>query len=180
MSRPAASSEQAGSAGLNLVAAANGILLPSEPDGAEPAQKAKAKVSETLFKPDAPSVTELKLHLMKRLGEKFGVSLDDHENHASFGSAIRYEINKIKMKPRGALILSAIEKELGFDKLGFSLDTFVNAIIDPKGSDGEKVDAALKKELDIEDEDEEKAAGARAALETLQVDEIGLYGFVNN
>lgn len=177
--RPLASPDAGDRAGVSLVAAANGVAPPEGANGAGPSQQAKAKVAETFFKPNAPSVTEMKLHLMKRLGEKFDIKLEDHESHASFGTAIRFEINKLKMQPGGALILSAIEKELGFDKLGFSLDEFVNAIIDPTGTDGRKIDAALKDHLGIDDEDDEKASDARAALEALRVDDSGLYGFVN-
>ncbi|WP_144083482.1 hypothetical protein [Hyphomicrobium nitrativorans] len=178
--RPLSSSETSPAAsGASLVAAANGVELASGEDGAGPASRANAKVSEALFKPNEPSAIEMKLHLMKRLGDEFGIKLEDHENHASFGRAIQAEITKIKMKPEGVLILSAIEKKLGFDKLGFSLDTFVNAIIDPKGTDGQKVDAALKDHLGIDDEGKDKAEAARAALDKLRFDEAGLYGFVD-
>mgnify|MGYP007011825432 CR=1 FL=1 len=165
--------------GASLVAAANGVELPSDKDGAGPTRQAQAKVSEALFKPNEPSAIEMKLHLMKRLGEEFGITLEDHESHASFGRAIQAEITKIKMKPEGVLILSAIEKKLGFDKLGFSLDTFVNAIIDPKGTDGQKVDAALKEHLGVDDKGQDKAEEARAALEKLRMDDAGLYGFAS-
>lgn len=164
--------------GRSLVAVANGVADPGPSSGAT--RQAKAKVSEALFKPNQPSVTEMKLHLMTRLGEKFKIKLEDHASDASFGRAIQAEINKIKTQPEGALILSAIEKELGFDKLGFSLDTFVNAIIDPDGADGEKVDAALKDHLGVDDDEAEKADDTRAALEALRLDDNGLYGFVHN
>lgn len=166
--------------GVSLVAAANGVELPGETDGAGPASRAWAKVSEALFKLNSPSPTEMKLHLMKRLGEEFNIKLEDRESHASFGRAIQAEINKIKLKPEGVLILSAIERKLGFDKLGFSLDAFVNAIIDPKGMDGQKVDAALKEHLEVDDEGQNKAEDARAALEKLRLDDAGLYGFGDN
>lgn len=178
--RPMSSGEPSPIAsGASLVAAANGVELPSDKDGAGAASRANGKISEALFKPNVPNAIEMKLHLMKRLGEEFGIKLEAHESHASFGRAIEAEINKIKMKPEGALILSAIEKKLGFDKLGFSLDAFVNAIIDPKGADGQKVDAAIKDHLNLDDEGQDKAEEARAALEALRIDDAGLYGFVN-
>ncbi|HRN88135.1 hypothetical protein [Hyphomicrobium sp.] len=179
--RPLSQTEaSSGTSGASLVAVANGVELPSDKEGAGPTSRANAKVSEALFKPNAPSAIEMKLHLMKRLGEEFGIKLEDHESHASFGRAIQAEINKIKMKPEGALILSAIEKKLGFDKLGFTLDEFVNAVIDPKGTDGQKIDAALKDHLGLDDEGEDKVEASRAALEALRIDDSGLYGFVNN
>src|SRR5690606_33841224 len=173
--RPLAENGAADPAGVNLVATANGVAPPRGSGGAGPTQQAKAKVSEALFKPNAPSVLEMKLHLMKRLGEEFGIKLEDHETNASFGRAIQSAIAEIKMKPGGSLVLSAIERKLGFDKLGFSLDTFVNAIIDPNGSDGQSVDAALKEHLGKTDEDEGDGDDAPAALESLLgFDENGL------
>ena len=163
-------------AGARLVATANGVAVADNADS--PTQRAKAKLSEALFKPNAPSVTEMKIHLMKRLGQELGIALEDHETHASFGSAVRGAIADIKMKPGGALVLAAIERKLGFDTLGFSLDTFVTAIIDPKGDDGRKVDAALKKALGLDDGDDRKS-GARAVPAAILRDESGLYGLVN-
>lgn len=180
MTRPQSSNEAVGSTASSLVAAANGVADPNASRGAGATQQARAKISEALFKPNAPSVTEMKLHLMKRLGEEFKIKLDDHATHASFGRAIQAEINKIKMQPNGAIMLAAIEKKLGFDKLGFSLDTFVNAIIDPEGSDAKRVDAALKEHLGKMDEDESGADDAVAALETLLHGDDGLYGLVQS
>ena len=169
----------ADSAGAQLVATANGVTLPTGSGDGGPAKKAKAKLSEALFKPNAPSVTEMKIHLMKRLGEEFGIALDDYETHAAFGAALRDAIAEIKLEPNGALVLAAIERKLGFDKLGFSLDAFVNAIIDPKGNDGRKVDAALKKDLGLDSDSEDRAFPVRAVLAAITLDESGLYRVVS-
>lgn len=160
------------SAGAQLVATANGVAVPDSAAG--PTQRAKTKLSEALFKPNAPSVTEMKIHLMKRLGQEFGIALEDYATHAAFGSALRAAIAGIKMQPGGAVMLAAVERKLGFDKLGLSLDTFVNAIIDPKGDDGQKVDAALKKDLGL-DSDKDPSAAARAVPNVVTRDESGLY-----
>jgi hypothetical protein len=173
-SRLSVSAGTAESAGAQLVATANGVTLPAGPGDGGPAQKAKAKLSAALFKPNAPSVTEMKIHLMKRLGEQLGVALDDYETHAAFGAALRDAIADIKLKPNGALVLAAIERKLGFDKLGFSLDTFVSAIIDPKSDEGQKVDEALKKDLGLDGDDaKDIRAGARASPHVML--ESGLY-----
>ncbi len=160
------------SAGAQLVATANGVAVPDSAAG--PTQRAKTKLSEALFKPNAPSVTEMKIHLMKWLGQEFGIALEDYVTHAAFGSALRAAIADIKMQPGGAVMLAAVERKLGFDKLGLSLDTFVNAIIDPKGDDGQKVDAALKKDLGL-DSDKDPSAAARAVPNVVTRDESGLY-----
>src|SRR5690606_33681004 len=141
---------------------ANGAPESSRTDGAT--RQAKTKIAESFFKPNAPSVTELKLHLMKRLGDELGIEFEDHETNASFGKAVKAAIDDIKRQPGGLAVLSSIEKKLGFDKLGFSLDTFVDALIDPEGSAGRRVDAALKDHLGITDDDADAAKDAQKAL----------------
>lgn len=166
--------------GEGLVAVANAVTAPNISSAGGPLVRARAKISDAIFSVNAPSLMEMKIHLMKRLGEEVGVALEDHETHASFGAAVAKRIAEIKKQPQGAQMISALEKKLGFDKLGFSLDTFVNAIIDPKGNDGERVDAALKKHLGLEGGcEEEKSGAARRVLEALRRDESGLYGFAN-
>lgn len=63
--------------------------------------------------------------------------------------------------------LVEIENKLGLDKLGVSLDTVVNAMIDPGGDDGDKLDAALRRRLG-------EAGKDHSALARL--DELGRYG----
>lgn len=164
--------------GAGLVAAANGAQDPDATYGV--ARQAKAKIAESYFKPNAPSVTEMKLHLMKRVGEEFGIELSEYADHASFGRAIRDAIDDLRWNAEGILKLAAIEKELGLDALGFSLDTFVDAIVDPEGSAGKRVDAALKEHLGKLDESGDKGESALAALKALRFDETGLYGLVQN
>ena len=164
---------------VDLVAVANGAPDSSRTDGAT--RQAKTKIAESFFKPNAPSVTELKLHLMKRLGDELGIEFEDHETNASFGKAVKAAIDEIKRQPDGLVVLAAIEKTLGFDKLGFSLDTFVDALIDPEGSASRRVDAALKDHLGITDDDAEANQDAAKALDALvRFDADGLYALVQN
>jgi len=74
-------------------------------------------------------------------------------------------------------VVAAIERKLGFDTLGFLLDTFVAAIIDPKGNDGRRVDVALRKHLGLDD-GEDRKSGARAAPAAVRRDASGLNGLV--
>lgn len=166
-------------ASVDLVAVANGVEDTGRTDGAT--RQAKTKIAESFFKPNAPSVTEFKLHLMKRLGDELGIEFEDHETNASFGKAVKAAIDDIKRQPGGFAILSAIEKTLGFDKLGFSLDTFVDALIDPESSEGRRVDAALKDHLGITDDDADAAKDAQKALNAVvRFDTDGLYALVQN
>jgi hypothetical protein len=56
------------------------------------------------------------------------------------------------------------------DKLGPSLETVINAIVDPRGSDNDKVDAALRKQIGPEDTTE-----SRGSI-NIKPNDIGVYG----
>ncbi|HEX2840611.1 hypothetical protein [Hyphomicrobium sp.] len=158
--------------GNTLLAVANGVY----DVGAGPQAQARKKVSEALFDASKPNAMQMKIDLMHRLGDEFGISMDDFESASQFGAAIRDEIGKIKLQEGGALALAAIEKKLGLDKLGISLDELVSAIIDPEGDEAEKLDAALTKKLGEDARDGTKDT-ARVSIAPLQRDELGLYGF---
>ncbi len=158
--------------GNTLLAVANGVAEA----GAGPQAQARAKVSEALFDASKPNVMQMKIDLMRRLGEEFGISVDDFESASKFGAAIRDAIGQIELQEGGALALIAIERKLGLDKLGISLDELVSAIIDPESDDAEKLDAALSKKLGEDAKDGAKDT-ARVSIAPLQRDELGLYGF---
>lgn len=67
------------------------------------------------------------------------------------------------------MALAAIETKLELGKLGLSIDTLVEAMINPGGDADEEVETALLKEAK---EDEEKAL---ASLRAFTLDEAGLY-----
>lgn len=114
----------------------------------------------------------MKVRLMERLGEELGISMDDFNSVRSYGLAIRQAVEEIKREPGGGFFLAELEKKLGLDDLGISLDTLVDAMTDPTGEADRKLEAALKAQVgDIFDEDD------KAALAALAPDEIGLYGF---
>lgn len=127
--------------------------------------------AESAFDPKAIDVTEMKTRLFERLGEKLGISMDDFEKMSDFGRAIRDAVNALKKEPDGYLVLAKIADELGLDELGISLDTLVEAVVDPDGDADDRLEAALAGMVD------DDAADALAALRGLGLDEIGRYGF---
>lgn len=167
-----ASGNEAQSSGGNLIAAANGISIPSV-SGAQ--SQAKAKISDALFD-NSVDVQQMKVNLMRRLGEELGVNMDDFERPAEYASAIRDIIGKIKAQPEGALFLAELEKKLGLDELGVSLDELVDAISSTDGEGARKLDAALRDKLG-EDAKDAAQEGAEGVLRAMQTDETGLYGF---
>ena len=162
--------EEAPSAGSVILAAANGVAIPSV-GGAQ--SRAKAKISDAFT--DSPiDIQQLKFNLFRRLGEELGVNMDDFEDPRDYGSAIREVIGKIKASPTGAMYLAKLEKDLGLDKLGISIDDLVDAISSPDGDGGKKLDAALRAETG---EDAKKAAeDMLIVLRGVKTDETRLYG----
>jgi len=156
-------------AGSVILAAANGVAIPSV-SGAQ--SQAKAKISDAFM--DSPiDIQQLKFNLMRRLGEELGVKMDDFEDPRDYGSALRGVIAKIKATPQGATALTALGRKLGLDKLGISIDDLVDAISSPDGEGGKKLDAALRAETG---EDAKKAAEAvETVLRGIKTDETGLY-----
>lgn len=153
-------------AGSGILAAANGVAIPSV---SGPQSQAKAKISDVLM--DGPvDIQQIKFNLFRNLGEEFGIKMDDFADPRDYGSALRGAIGKIRMQPNGATVLAAVEKNLGLDKLGVSIDVVVDAISSPDGEGAKKLDAALRAETGEDAKD-----AAKAVLRAPQTDETGLY-----
>lgn len=164
---PSPSADDKPLVGEDLVATAHGRSLV--------ASDAEARVSESVFSVNHLDPTQMKIELMERVGKKFGIEMDDFDDQASYGRAIQREIEQIRQQPGGDLALADIEKELGLDKLGLSIDTLINAIIEPGSADGDKLDAALEKQI-VEDaregfDEDDSLPGRPVAF-----NDLGIYG----
>jgi hypothetical protein len=171
-------------AGNVLLAAANGAELPGVSDVQA---RAKAKVSESLFD-SRPNSQQVRIDLMRRFGKELGLDLDDYKSLHAFADAARETIadmvtERMKMLPPEERnyfkvrdgIYGELEKKLGLDKLGISIEDIFAAIDDPDGDAAEKLDAILANEARSKDEtgDGGDAQGAQPAAAT--TDEDGLY-----
>lgn len=174
---PGASADAGGSPANGLVAAANGVPLSGAAGTSKPSRQAQAKVFEALFSANTVDANKLKIKLMERLGKQFGLALEDFDTQASFASAVRDAIGQIRQQENGYLQLAAIEKELGLDKLGITLDQLVNALIEPDGEDSQKLEAALRKQAGKEEGRNGEQNALRALLGLIQHDEEGFYQF---
>ena len=134
-----------------------------------PLTQARAKISNAMFSVNSVDPTEMKVRLIERLGEEFGIKQSDYTSVASYGWDIKRAVDELKARPGSALAIAAIEKRLGLDRLGVSLDDLVDATIDPKSDGGKKLDAALAKQAG-------ELARGRGFAGSLQPDEIGIYG----
>lgn len=159
-----------------LVATANGI--PNVEARRQPRQS-RASLSDALFDANRVGALQVKLHLFERLGQELGIDQRDYGSHFAYGTAIKRVVGAIRLQADGGFArVRAIKEDLALDKLGVSLDTVVNAIIDPGGKDDRKLDGALARQA--KDERSGKAE-ASTMVRTVNVsrpakiDEIGIY-----
>ena len=150
-----------------VLAAGNGDLAASR--GRETSVIARAKITEALFSVNSLDPTKMKANLFERLGKAFGLVAENFESVSSFGRAVQHAVGQLKLTQEGRAALAAIETRLELGKLGLSIDTLVEAMIDPGGDADEAVEAALLRDAD---EEQEKAL---AALRSFTLDEAGLY-----
>lgn len=172
--RPVSAADRGVAGGDLLVAAANCVSAPRLSVDSPTSKQAQARVSDALLSASAPDVNQLKINLMQRLGKEFGLSMDDFDDQASFGAAIRDAVGQLRLQEGGDRVLAAIEKKLGLDKLGVPLDTLVNAIIDPEGADAEKLGAALERQA-VKEAEEKEADAAQGVPARIRTDDLGLY-----
>lgn len=152
----------------NLVAVANGV---SDKIGAtrQPTQ-AQSKISQSIFSVNHESVNKLKLDLIDRTGKALGVDQADYTSKDEFVDAMQKALGKLKMEG-GDLAVKGLEKELGLDKLGVSIQDVINGAKDPEAND--KLTKALEKQAGKAEEDAENKSSETLVI---QPDEIGIYG----
>ncbi|TPK96053.1 MULTISPECIES: hypothetical protein [unclassified Mesorhizobium] len=132
---------------------------------ASPLTKVGSTISASMLSVDSLNITAIKVRLMERAGKEFGVDQTDYESVSSYGSAIKDAVEALKRQSPSAI--AEIERQLGLDQLGVPLDTLVDAMVDPRGRDNDRLDAALKQHAGGQGEDE---------AASIQPDELGLYG----
>lgn len=108
--------------------------------------------ADDLFSVNSQNLNKMKVDLYQRVGEALGVRESDHESFQAYGLALQQAVGQLKLAPNAQLVIAGLEKEIGLDKLGVSLDTVINAIIDPMGDDNDKLDAALQKQIGTDDD----------------------------
>ncbi|BCM18882.1 hypothetical protein [Mesorhizobium sp. J8] len=132
---------------------------------ASPPMQAEPAVSASMFSVDSLNITAIKVRLMERAGKEFAVDQTGYESVSSYGLAIKNAVEALKRQSPSAI--AGIEKQLGLDQLGVSLDTLVEATVDPRSGNGERLDAALRQHAGGPDE------GDAAST---QLGELGFYG----
>jgi len=150
-----AAADKTKTAAPDLVATANG-QAPVQKAGISPQPtQAESKISDALFSVNNRSITQMKLDLIDRTGEALGIKKDDYASTDDFVAAMKKVVTNIKAHEGWEQVIAKIEKDLGLDKLGVSLEDVINSARDPEKDD--KVTEALKKQAGMIDEKEDDA-----------------------
>jgi len=135
----------------------------------QPSQAA-SKISESLFSVNHVSINKLKLDLIDNTGKALGVNPDDFVSRDDFVDAMEDALRQLRIQG-GDLAIMGLEKELGLDKLGVSIDDVMNSARNPDSND--KLTKALEKQAGKTDLDDKTTEEGGVAL--IVSDEIGLY-----
>lgn len=165
------------SAAHDLLAIAAGVSNPHGSGGRSAIAQAQARISESFFSVHQVDANQMKVRLFERAGLAFGIEMADFDSSAAYGTAIKRAFMELKAKPGGEQAIAEIEKNLGLDKLGISLQSLISAILDPLGEDSVELDNALKKLTGEDAKGDRDGSDQRAALDRIRADDIGIYGF---
>lgn len=146
----------------DLVAISNGAKVSSQ----TLPHSSTSKISNAIFSVNHVDTQSMKLDLYRKTGEALGVDQDDFEDMGEYADALRQAVGKLKIE--GAS-LRPIEKELGLDKLGISLEDMIDSMTQPNGGVTKKLESALAREAGVAEEDD-----VSKAL-TVTSNDIGIY-----
>lgn len=103
------------------------------------AQKAaNTKINDHFFNQAGNGANNNRMVLIREVGEFFDLKREDFKSDFAFGSALAKIVENL---PTDAL--RDIEKKLGLTDIDVSLNELIEAIKDPEGSQGKKLDEAL-------------------------------------
>jgi hypothetical protein len=103
-----------------------------------------------------------------------GVNEDSYASPREYASALRQAVSKIKTQPNWQATIAGIEKELGLDKLGVSLETVIDSIANPDGESNKALTEALERQIAKGNAGTD--GGEAVQPFAVEINEIGLYG----
>lgn len=159
--------------------------------------KARAAATEALFGVNRESGEKLLIRRIEQLGQVLGVDRSDYGDFDVFIRAVKDVLIQVIAKPNGAMTIETIaarmkldpdtvaalkaqktpdmlfriiEKHLGLDRLGLSLDRLVTAAQDLQGAEAETIIEILLRDRALS-----TTGGAGQAPVLVRTDEAGLY-----
>ena len=173
LNKGATVSQQPQSAADSLIAVATGqanIVAVSK----QPTQ-AQSNVSEAMFSMSSDSIAKQKLDLIVRTGRALGVERNNYSSMSDFVAAMKKAFGEIKVQSGGTGALHALERQLGLDKLGLSIEDVIESAGD--GDSNDKVTQALERQTK-KAKDETNATGSDQAVE-IDSAAANLYGLLS-
>ncbi|MDR7144759.1 hypothetical protein [Rhizobium sp. BE258] len=130
---------------------------------------AKSKLSESIFSVNSVDINKMKLNLIDRAGKALGMDQNYYASRDDFIDAVKDTVRNLK-EHGGEGLIKTVEKEIGLDKLGVSLEDLVNSESDPDAN--ERVTKALEREAGKQDEKDPRSAGGFIGI---TLDANGIY-----
>lgn len=131
----------------------------------------ESKVVEQMFGVNNSSIIKQKLDLIDRTGKALGVDQADYDSRDAFVDAMQKALGQLKIQGGDAAV-HGVEKQLGLDKLGVSLQDVIDSARDPEAND--KLTQALKRKAGMFGDDKDGNDTSPSLL--VQTNDIGLYG----
>jgi hypothetical protein len=131
----------------------------------------ESKVAEQMFGVNNSSIIKQKLDLIDKTGKALGVDQADYDTRDAFVDAMQKALGQLKIQGGDAAV-HGLEKQLGLDKLGVSLQDVIDSARDPEAND--KLTKALQRKAGVLADDAEGNDTTPSLLS--QTNEICLYG----
>ncbi|RLQ88453.1 hypothetical protein [Notoacmeibacter ruber] len=157
----------------SMIAVSQGLSIESASSGTS--QNARHRISESVFDASHIDVTEQKMKLFTDVGEALDIREDDFDTPLAYATALRIKVNELLEDETGLgrEQIRTIEKDLGLDELGFTLEDVINAIANPDGESDEKLYDALDEKYNGPEEQKETEDASEDLSRKL--DEFGRY-----
>lgn len=168
--------QKAATVGDKILEALHTNPSPSRTRTGELPMQVRAKAVEAMFSVNSLDVTALKVSLIERAGQELGIKQSDYASTREYGAALQQAFASLQRSPNAYLVIKDIEKKLGLDEIGISLEDLINAIADPDGKGNEKLNNALEVYVHgIVGHDRFGAASGGKPPAPNPLDEIGIY-----
>lgn len=154
-----------------ITSVASGQTQPGKVSVTTQPSAGESKVAEAMFGVNNAGITKQKLDLIDKTAKALGVNQDDYASRDDFVDALQQAFGRLKLDGGDAAV-HGLEKQLGLDKLGVSLQDVIDSARDPDAND--KLTKALMKRAGMFGDDTD-GNDMSPSLPT-PGDDIGLYG----